>query len=434
MAEGARMFNSVLVDIGIGVAVVFFVVASMVAALNEIVTRTLDIRAKVLWKALGNGLDREQGGLPFQLTLGDALRFFRGPGRDLRPVVEPAGVDLAGAGGRLTERLANTSLVRTLAATAPRSKGRTKVDYIAGDVFAAALLEITQQASGEVLAQIGQARTALRAGRVGARPTDVVAGWDEARTPGAVAEALARAGIDPELGQPLARAAAAFAEAARSPQVLSPVTAAGLVGQLEAALAQLTAALYPDQLTELRLLLRHTPAGAAVEAAVARAGGDAAQALTEAVAAVEAWFNQQMATLSEHYKKAARKVLLVAGLILAVVANISAFDLVHDLRDDAQGRELLVSAVTSACPVGAGQQACLDGLSTGIGAGDASVTLPLIGTWVAPWRAVGLGPDAPGGPWWQAVLGWAVTGLAVSFGAPFWFDVLKRLGSYRRSG
>ena len=32
------------------------------------------------------------------------------------------------------------------------------------------------------------------------------------------------------------------------------------------------------------------------------------------------------------------------------------------------------------------------------------------------------------------VLGWAITAFAVSFGAPFWFEALSRLGSLRNAG
>jgi hypothetical protein len=36
--------------------------------------------------------------------------------------------------------------------------------------------------------------------------------------------------------------------------------------------------------------------------------------------------------------------------------------------------------------------------------------------------------------WLAAVLGLAFTAVAAAFGAPFWFDVLNRLGSLRNSG
>jgi hypothetical protein len=32
------------------------------------------------------------------------------------------------------------------------------------------------------------------------------------------------------------------------------------------------------------------------------------------------------------------------------------------------------------------------------------------------------------------LLGWLVTAFAVSFGAPFWFDALSKLGSLRNTG
>jgi hypothetical protein len=36
--------------------------------------------------------------------------------------------------------------------------------------------------------------------------------------------------------------------------------------------------------------------------------------------------------------------------------------------------------------------------------------------------------------WLSAALGLAFTAVAAAFGAPFWFDVLNRLGSLRNNG
>jgi hypothetical protein len=42
---------------------------------------------------------------------------------------------------------------------------------------------------------------------------------------------------------------------------------------------------------------------------------------------------------------------------------------------------------------------------------------------------------APGvADWLAAALGLALTAVAAAFGAPFWFDVLNRLGSLRNNG
>jgi len=58
---GGSMFDTVLIDVAIGIAVVFFVAASIVSALNEWLTRMLDVRAKIFWKALANSIDPHRG-------------------------------------------------------------------------------------------------------------------------------------------------------------------------------------------------------------------------------------------------------------------------------------------------------------------------------------------------------------------------------------
>jgi hypothetical protein len=48
------------------------------------------------------------------------------------------------------------------------------------------------------------------------------------------------------------------------------------------------------------------------------------------------------------------------------------------------------------------------------------------------WNGVALtvGPTT----WIERILGWLVTGLAVSLGAPFWFDILSKLVNIRGTG
>jgi hypothetical protein len=45
----------------------------------------------------------------------------------------------------------------------------------------------------------------------------------------------------------------------------------------------------------------------------------------------------------------------------------------------------------------------------------------------------GNAPD-DGGEWTQAVLGWILTGFAVTLGAPFWFDFLGKVSNLRAAG
>lgn len=35
--------------------------------------------------------------------------------------------------------------------------------------------------------------------------------------------------------------------------------------------------------------------------------------------------------------------------------------------------------------------------------------------------------------WWRNILGWLITALAISLGAPFWFDLLNKLMQLRTS-
>ena len=170
------MFDATLVDVGIGLALIFFIVASIVAAMNEVVTKLLDIRAKVLWKALAHSLD-DGAGAPFKLGFGALLTGFARADADRRPEI----LGTPAAGAPLTERLANTALVKALGA---RTRGtgtksnRTKVDQIAASTFSSALLQAATLGGNDLLNALREADTAARlAAAPDPDPTRVVAGW-----------------------------------------------------------------------------------------------------------------------------------------------------------------------------------------------------------------------------------------------------------------
>ncbi|MGH7962279.1 MAG: hypothetical protein ACRERD_10730 [Candidatus Binatia bacterium] len=42
--------------------------------------------------------------------------------------------------------------------------------------------------------------------------------------------------------------------------------------------------------------------------------------------------------------------------------------------------------------------------------------------------------NATDGSWFLKIVGWLITGVAVSIGAPFWFDLLNKLVDFRGAG
>lgn len=136
---------------------------------------------------------------------------------------------------------------------------------------------------------------------------------------------------------------------------------------------------------------------------------------------VEDWFDGQMAMLSQSYRKRAKWFMVIFGLAVAGACNVNAIAATEQLfRDDAL-RAALVSQgerITDECADKHDNAltTCLQDASDELGE---AVKLPV------GWQ----GADVKAG----SVLGWVASGLAISQGAPFWFDVLKRaVGTHRR--
>jgi hypothetical protein len=137
---------------------------------------------------------------------------------------------------------------------------------------------------------------------------------------------------------------------------------------------------------------------------------------TEFRAGVERWFDRGMERVSGWYKKRAQLILFVVGLLLAAGLNANAIRTTNRLWvDDGLRQALIAQADTDQDKVGT---ETLDRLET--------IGVPL--GWAEPNR-----PDHAQ-DWIVAVAGWLVTAVAVSFGAPFWFDLLNKFANLRIAG
>jgi len=155
---------------------------------------------------------------------------------------------------------------------------------------------------------------------------------------------------------------------------------------------------------------------------------------------VEEWYDAQMQRISGWYKRWARLVLGLVGLTIAVLANVDTIQVTHDLYLDQPLRAAVVAqADTGNLCQGvpeASRQSCAEDELAKLGASG----LPV---W---WQNKCLHGDlgrcfrySDGGHTgaWNVigkVIGWLLTAFAVSFGAPFWFESLSKLGSLRNSG
>jgi hypothetical protein len=160
---------------------------------------------------------------------------------------------------------------------------------------------------------------------------------------------------------------------------------------------------------------------------LAQAGDD----VTAFERAVEQWYDEQMAKITGWYKRWAKVVLGVVGFLVAVAANIDTVQVTEALYVDAPLQQSVLATANTGTlcqDVGAPAErsACvrteLQNLQAdGVPLGWATPPWSDGTTW--PWRSVLL-----------KLLGWGLTAFAVSFGAPFWFEALSKLGSLRNAG
>ncbi len=152
-------------------------------------------------------------------------------------------------------------------------------------------------------------------------------------------------------------------------------------------------------------------------------------AAEERVAAVRRrvaeWFDSAMERASGWYKRRMQVVAVVVGLLLALAFNADTILLASRLWSESWLRDSIKASAQQYLQSGQKEEAAaaLERLE--------SLGLPL--GWGAGNLPRGGGPSLAGA-WLLRILGWLITGFAVSQGSPVWFDLLSRLVNLRGTG
>jgi hypothetical protein len=161
----------------------------------------------------------------------------------------------------------------------------------------------------------------------------------------------------------------------------------------------------------------------AICALVKQAGGDMAATRQ----AFEAWFNDGMDRAAGWYKRRTQYVLFAIGMVLAVGLNVDSI---------AIGRTLWISPAVRSYTITAAEQYARTQTKLTPGAGDSLSTLESLSL------PVGWNPKKL--PWIETqgadttqtfsksslmivLAGWFLTAVAMTLGAPFWFDLLNQI-------
>ena len=182
-------------------------------------------------------------------------------------------------------------------------------------------------------------------------------------------------------------------------------------------------------------------------ATLAKAGGHDRE---QTLANIEAWYNSAMDRVSGWYKRTAHFTILALGVVISAAINADSISITNGLATDKALRASLISASQELArqpPSSGGASGAASAAETDSAAGSIpscradlnapdcrfqlnlrqirNAGLPL--GW-ADARAVTDPRHMPGttAEWLMKLLGITLTALAVSLGAPFWFDMLNR--------
>jgi hypothetical protein len=181
---------------------------------------------------------------------------------------------------------------------------------------------------------------------------------------------------------------------------------------------------------------------------------------------LESWFNDSMSRISGSYKRHAQLSAFIIGFVLALILNVDSINVATSLWREPTLRQAILAEAQNYTPPAASQTASTPDPIQNIPALKVqlqALNIPF-GWTIAPMNTAGgqctLLPTKTGQVWgipnrdnngkvicsgimnlpidlngWLAkVLGMLITGAAAAQGAPFWFDILKKLVNVRGTG
>ena len=152
-------------------------------------------------------------------------------------------------------------------------------------------------------------------------------------------------------------------------------------------------------------------------------------------AGLETWYDDQMDRLAGKYKRATSTLLLLLGVGLAVLTNGSAVHVAERLWNDPTTREAVVAAAGDQQTIGASGATTAPDLQAVADNANKLVELSLPVGWPDGFmNELDDDGSATRAALVPHLVGWAITGIMVMMGAPFWFDLLTRLVALRRTG
>ena len=160
---------------------------------------------------------------------------------------------------------------------------------------------------------------------------------------------------------------------------------------------------------------------------------DVEEEIKEFQQGVEQWFDRGMDRAQGVYKRNAKGVAFLIGLLIAITFNADTFYIVDRLSKDTALRAVIVQEANQAESSGDleiiqdGVKQALEEVALPIGWSESNRELQKEERekWTFYNIELGMG---------RQFVGWVVTGIAIAMGAPFWFDLLSKAVNVRNTG
>ncbi len=148
--------------------------------------------------------------------------------------------------------------------------------------------------------------------------------------------------------------------------------------------------------------------------------------LQQAQKNIEAWFNDTMDRVSGWYKRTTQIWTVIIAAVLVLSANADTLQIARTLWTDPTLRAELVEQAKSHTAPTPGNSSTSSAANQPATQNDLDELGQVVG-----WSHQ---PPATRGQWADHILGWLLSIVAVSLGAPFWFDLLNKFMRIRNGG
>lgn len=155
---------------------------------------------------------------------------------------------------------------------------------------------------------------------------------------------------------------------------------------------------------------------------------------------IAVWFDRSMDRASGVYKRNAKGIAFLIGLFIAFATNTDMLHIVSRLSKDTPLRNAIIQnsgqlASDSTCTNSDLQQSKLDCIREQVDKTLDPLTLPIGWNFdSSSTQLQTIDQEKNGFSLLKSLLGWLISGFAISMGAPFWFEILGKIMNVRNTG